>query len=167
MPRYAVIAHDRETGAESIEGLRVYPREVPAEAIRRLGDGRPALRPVVEIVPDHDPATHRLTGEVTRVILADRVEETHEVAALTEGELKARSLPTVEATVDALIQVVDLLAQWYRARNAWLAQRGIVKPDLLPQEGLDTLTAWRTARRADPVPPRAVGEHVPGRPLGE
>ena len=167
MPRYALIAQDPETGAESVAALRIYASAVPVRSIRILANGRPALRPVVDIAPSYDPATYKLTGAIAHAIFADRVEETKEVAPLSESELKAQARPAVEDAIDALIQVVDLLAQRYRARLVWLGERGTVVSDLLPQESLDALTAWRNARRADPVPPRGVGEHVPGKPLGE
>ena len=149
MPRYALIAEDPETDAESVAGLRTYAQPVPLRTVRRLGSGRPALRPIVEIVPDYDPATERLTGAVAHAVFPDRVEETKEIAPLSDEEVRAQARPAVEATIDALIQVVDLLAQRYRARIAWLGERGTAVADLLPQESLDALTAWRNARRHD------------------
>lgn len=166
MPRYALIAWDAKTGTESLEALRVYPQPLAPGTVRLLENGRPALRPVVEIAPVHDPATHAPTGAVSHAVLADRVEETRVVAPLTDAALKERARPDLEATVDALIQVVDLLAQRYRARVAWLGERGVDTADRLSQESLDVLTAWRDSRRADPVAERGVGEHVPGSPLG-
>ena len=79
------------------------------DMIKKLANGRAALRPIVPIAdPAFDPDTQKLSP-FTYQILADRVEKSRSIVALTPGELSALARQKLAATNERWLEAIEAL----------------------------------------------------------
>ncbi len=136
MPQYGKV---RLVGAveEFVEEVTHDP--LTPDMIKKLANGRPALRPIV-VVPDppFDPDTEKL-GAFAYKVRATTVEKSHAPVPLTSAELKALARQKLAVTDDAWLEALEVLVDT-------LIAKGVIALADLPPAARDVLSERKALR---------------------